>query len=71
MKSAFAKWGDYYILKMDISKYFDNIDKQILFNILKRKIKDEKILWLIHEILYSQKKEKGIEIRKLYFTNVR
>lgn len=30
-------WGDYYILKMDVSKYFQNIDKSILMNILKGK----------------------------------
>lgn len=71
MKSALAKWGDYYILKMDVSKYFDSIDKGILLKILKRKIQDEKILWLINEILYSQKKNKGIEIRKLHVSNVR
>lgn len=55
-------WREYYILKMDVAKYFDNIDKEILFKIIKRKIKDEKILWIIKEILYSQKREKGIEI---------
>ena len=34
MKHCKAKWGEYYILKMDVSKYFDNIDKQILLKIL-------------------------------------
>ena len=63
MKSALHKWGEYYILKMDIAKYFDSIDKNILLDILCRKIKDKKLLWLIKEILYSQKREKGIEIR--------
>ena len=27
-----------------------------------RKIKDKNILWLVHEILYAQKREKGLEI---------
>ena len=62
MKSALAKWKDYYVLKMDVAKYFDSIDKSILFNILKGKIKDEKLLWLIREILFSQKRERGLEI---------
>ena len=62
MKSALAKWKDYYVLKMDVAKYFDSIDKSILFNILKGKIKDEKLLWLVKEILFSQKREKGLEI---------
>lgn len=47
------KWGNYYILKMDIKKFFDHIDKDILLNILKRKIKDKKLLWLLEEIIYS------------------
>ena len=62
MKSAKNKWQEYYILKMDIAKYFDNINKNILLKILKRKIKDKKLLWLINEILFSQKREKGLEI---------
>ena len=53
-------WGEYYILKMDIAKYFDNINKNILLDIIK--IKDENILWLIKEILFSQKREKGLDI---------
>ena len=42
MKHCKRTWGEYYILKMDVSKYFDNINKEILLNIIKRKIKDEK-----------------------------
>mgnify|MGYP001056279465 CR=1 FL=1 len=53
---------DYYILKMDVAKYFDNINKNILLNILKRKIKDKDLLWLIEQILFAQKREKGLEI---------
>lgn len=72
-------WGEYYILKMDIAKYFDNIDKGILLGIIKRKIKDKKLLWLIQEILYAQPRIKGekignvrekyIEIGNLYRKN--
>ena len=62
MKKCKKKYGEYYILKMDIAKYFDNINKNILLKILKRKIKDKKLLWLINEILFSQKREKGLEI---------
>ena len=29
MKKAKVKWNNYYILKMDISKYFDSINKKI------------------------------------------
>ena len=62
MQKAQRKWGEYYILKMDISKYFDSINKSILLEIIKRKVKDENLLWLIQEILYAQKKENGLEI---------
>ena len=53
MRSAKSKWKNYYILKMDVTKYFQNIDKRILWEILKRKMKDKKLLWLTREILLS------------------
>lgn len=62
MRKAKNKWGNYYILKTDVAQYFNSIDKKILVNILQRKIKDKKLIWLINEILYAQKREKGIEI---------
>lgn len=62
MKHCKRIWNEYYILKMDVAKYFDNINKKILLKIIKRKIKDEKIIWLIKEILYAQPREKGLEI---------
>lgn len=62
MKKAKFKWNNYYILKTDVAHYFNSIDKRILINILKRKIKDDKLIWLINEILYAQKRDKGIEI---------
>ena len=64
MKHCKRIWGEYYILKMDIAKYFDNINKKILLSILKRKIKDKDLIWLLEEILFAQKREKGLGIRK-------
>ncbi len=55
-------WGDYYVLKMDVAKYFQNINKSILYNILKRKIKDNKLLWLLKEIIYSKEGKHGLAI---------
>ena len=55
-------WGNYYILKMDVRKYFENIDKNILYKILTKKIKDKKVIWLTKEILYSNAGEKGLPI---------
>lgn len=69
MRKAKANWGSYYILKTDISKCFQSIDKEILIKILERKIRDKKLMWLIKEILYGNPKQKGIEIRKLYKSN--
>jgi len=66
MRECKKKWGEYYILKMDVSKYFQSIDKTILMEIIKRKIKDKDILWIINEIIYSPRKEPGIPIRKPY-----
>ena len=62
MKHCKIIWEKYYILKMDIAKYFDNINKNILLKILERKIKDKDLIWLIKEILFAQKREKGLEI---------
>ena len=62
MRHCKAKWNEYYILKMDVSKYFDNINKKILLKILERNIKDQELMWLIKEILYANKREKGLEI---------
>lgn len=55
-------WDQYYILKMDVAKYFQNIDKDILMNILKRKIKDKDLLWLTEEIVYSSDGKKSLPI---------
>ncbi|MEI3356016.1 MAG: reverse transcriptase/maturase family protein [Clostridia bacterium] len=62
MKHCKAKWNEYYILKMDVSKYFDNINKKILLKILEKNIKNQELMWLIKEILYANKREKGLEI---------
>ena len=62
MRKMKRAYRDYYILKMDIRKYFNSIDKKILYKILTRRIKDEKLLWLIRQILTAQKRQKGIEI---------
>ena len=70
MKHCKRTWNNYYILKMDIAKYFDNIDKNILLSILKERIKDKDVIWLINEILFANKREKGLEIRKLHITDV-
>ena len=56
------KYKNYYILKCDISKFFYNIDHDILKEKLKRKIKDKDALKIVFDIIDSE--EKGISIRK-------
>lgn len=65
MKHCKNIWGEYYILKMDVRKYFQSINKNILYSIIMRKIKDEKLLWLLREIIFStdgENKDVGIAI---------
>lgn len=45
--------GTAYVLKMDVSKYFYHIDHDVLMGILERIVKDSGLLWLLHEIIYS------------------
>lgn len=62
MRKCKRNWENYYILKMDVTKYFQNIDKHILWDILKRKIKDKKLLWLTRKILLSTDGMLGLPI---------
>lgn len=62
MISMKKSYREYYVLKMDVSKYFNSIDKNILYIILKRRIKDPKVLWLIKKILTAQNRRTGLEI---------
>lgn len=48
-----------YALKCDVRKFFDSIDHEILFALIKKKIKDEDTLDLVLVILKSFEKEKG------------
>ena len=62
--------GTQYCLKMDIKKYFPSIDHGILKQKLRKKIKDEKMLWLLDEIIDSY--DNGIPIGNYlsqYFAN--
>lgn len=54
------KYGEYYILKCDISKFFASIDQDILKSKLKRKIKDEDALDILFKIIDSEEQGLGI-----------
>ncbi len=49
-----------YAIKIDVKKFYDNIDNKILINQLERKIKDKKVIGLLNDIIGG--KEKGIPI---------
>ena len=45
--------GTKYCLKLDIRKFYPNIDHNVLKQLLRRKIKDQDVLWLLDEIIES------------------
>jgi len=45
--------GTQYCLKLDIRKFYPSINHQILKNLLRRKFKDDRLLWLLDEIIDS------------------
>jgi len=45
--------GTRYCLKLDIKKFYPNIDHQVLKELLRKKIKDTDLLWLLDEIIDS------------------
>lgn len=44
----------YYYLKLDISKYFYRVNHAILIDILRKKIVDEDLMWLLETIINSE-----------------
>lgn len=45
--------GTKYCLKLDIKKFYPNVDHAVLKELLRRKIKDQDLLWLLDEIIDS------------------
>lgn len=45
--------GTKYCLKLDITKFYPNVDHDILKSLLRKKIKDKDMLWLLDEIIDS------------------
>ena len=65
-----------FALKADIRHYFENVDQEILLSILRRRINDKDLMWLIRTILENHKTEipgKGMPLGNLtsqFFANV-
>lgn len=73
MRIMKRKYNNYYIIKLDIKKYFNNIDKDILYQIMNSFIKDKKLLWLTKIFIYDNDSELGIPIGNYtsqYFANI-
>lgn len=67
------KYHNYYILKLDIKKYFYNIDKGILYNIMSEYISDKLLLKLTHKFIYDNNELVGLPIGNYtsqYFANI-
>lgn len=74
LRRARRNWGNVYVLKADISKYFPSINHDRLLQILARTIRDPDVLWLCEQIIkaggYTQR---GIPVGALtsqLFANV-
>lgn len=73
MRIMKRKYEKYYILKCDIKKYFYNIDKNILYEIMKKYIVDKKLLKLTHTFIFDSKEKVGIPIGNYtsqFFANI-
>ncbi len=51
--SAGTGYGITYILKCDVKKYFDNVNHEILLGLIREKVRDENILAVIGNIIFS------------------
>lgn len=51
-----------YCLKCDVSKFYPSVDHDVLFGIIKKKIKCRDTLWLLERIIYSAPGGKNVPI---------
>jgi RNA-directed DNA polymerase len=63
-----------YVLKADIRHFFDSVDQKILLDIIAKKIRDDKVLWLINIILKNfDNNKKGMPLGNMtsqFFANL-
>ena len=57
--------GECYCLKLDIRKFFASVDHNILLSLIRKKIYDKDLIWLLENILKSFSEEKSIPIGNL------
>ena len=56
----YAEQGYTYAVVLDLSKYFDTLNHELLLNLLRRNIKDERVIQLIKRYLKSGVMENGV-----------
>ncbi len=57
---AYAKMGYVYVVEVDLSKYFDTLNHELLMNLVRRKVKDKRVLALVKKYLKSGVMEDGV-----------
>lgn len=60
LRGVSRKEGEWYFLKLDISKYFYRIDHAVLLDILRRRIDDEGLMWLLGQIIDNKNMRFGL-----------
>jgi retron-type reverse transcriptase len=53
LRQAIREYKDPYVLKMDISGFFYNIDKDVLFRVTTKKMKDKPLVELTRRLIYD------------------
>ncbi len=48
-----------WVLKLDIKKFFANVDHEILLELLQRTIKNKDIIWLLSQVIHSFQSDQG------------
>ncbi len=73
MRIMKRNYGNYYILKCDIKSYFYQINRPILFQIMKKKISDQKLIWFTKKMIFDEDGDTGIPIGNYtsqFFANI-
>lgn len=73
MRNMYKVNPNFYILKCDVSKFFNNIDKDILYHLLEHRIKDKAFLHCTRSLIFDGTNKKGIPIGNYtsqFFANI-
>jgi retron-type reverse transcriptase len=73
LRQSLRLWEKPYVMKMDIAKFFNSIDKQIMYDILCRHIAEPKLCRLIRRMIWDGDEHAGLPIGNYisqYFANI-